>query len=144
MRRWSILMLGLGAGVFAGALLASPAAMWTGAGLVVAALLWYAASTDRPALAPAPASAVAEELSDLGSEVDRILTVAEHQAGEIVADARTRASRIRGESWVVWRQDDNGNKAEVARVNSRTAADTLATAMESRGHRQMYWVAAAD
>ncbi|MET7401822.1 hypothetical protein ABZS66_50910 [Dactylosporangium sp. NPDC005572] len=140
MRRWSILMLGVGAGAFAGALLASPAAMWTGAGLTGAALVWYAASGDRPA----PVPAVAEELAELGSEVDRILTVAEHQAGEIVADARTQASRIRGESWVVWRQDDNGNRAEVARVNSRPAADTLATAMESRGHRQMYWVAAAD
>ncbi|GGM58297.1 hypothetical protein GCM10007977_069900 [Dactylosporangium sucinum] len=136
-------MLGLGAGAFAGALLASPTAMWTGAGLVVAALLWYALTGDRPAPAPAPDPAVAPVFSGLGSEVDRILSVAEHQAGEIVADAHTQASRIRGESWVVWRQDDNGNRAEVARVNSRAAADTLATAMEARGHRQLFWVAAA-
>jgi hypothetical protein len=43
--------------------------------------------------------------------------------------------------WVVWRQDDNGNRFEVARKDSRADAEELATAMEARGHKQLYWVA---
>jgi hypothetical protein len=46
--------------------------------------------------------------------------------------------------WIVWRQDDNGNRYEVARRESRAEADEIAVAMEARGHRQMYWVAKAD
>ena len=42
--------------------------------------------------------------------------------------------------WVVWRQDDNGNKAEVARRNSHAGATALAAQLEARGHKQMYWV----
>lgn len=49
--------------------------------------------------------------------------------------------RERG-SWTVWRQDDNGNRVEVARHDNRADADTLAATMEARGHRQIYWVAA--
>lgn len=47
-------------------------------------------------------------------------------------------------SWVVWRQDDNGNRFEVRRLQSREDADTLAAEMEARGHKQMYWVTAAE
>jgi hypothetical protein len=47
-------------------------------------------------------------------------------------------------SWVVWRQDDNGNRFEVGRFPSQEAAEALASEMEARGHRQMYWVATAD
>jgi hypothetical protein len=45
--------------------------------------------------------------------------------------------------WVVWRQDDNGNRFEVARKESRADAEALATVMEARGHKQLYWVAKA-
>jgi hypothetical protein len=45
--------------------------------------------------------------------------------------------------WVVWRQDDNGNRFEVARKDSRAEAEQLATTMERRGHKQLYWVAGA-
>jgi hypothetical protein len=44
--------------------------------------------------------------------------------------------------WVVWRQDDNGNRYEVARLDSRADAEALAATMEARGHKQTYWVAA--
>lgn len=43
--------------------------------------------------------------------------------------------------WVVWRQDDNGNRFEVARRDSRADAEELAATMEARGHKQLYWVA---
>ena len=43
--------------------------------------------------------------------------------------------------WIVWRQDDNGNRFEVARKDSRADAQALAAAMEARGHKQLYWVA---
>lgn len=46
------------------------------------------------------------------------------------------------EQWVVWRQDDNGNRFVVARKASRAEADELAAEMEARGHKQLYWVEA--
>ncbi len=54
-----------------------------------------------------------------------------------VADTGTEERR-----WIVWRQDDNGNRYEVARFAVRADADALASEMEARGHRQLYWVAA--
>jgi hypothetical protein len=45
--------------------------------------------------------------------------------------------------WIVWRQDDNGNRFEVARKDSRVDAEQLAAVMEARGHKQLYWVARA-
>src|SRR5581483_5668362 len=36
--------------------------------------------------------------------------------------------------WVVWRQDDNGNLCEVARRESRAAAEELAAEFDARGH----------
>lgn len=56
-----------------------------------------------------------------------------------VADTGTADRR-----WIVWRQDDNGNRYEVERFASRADADALAAEMEARGHRQLYWVAAAN
>ncbi len=44
-------------------------------------------------------------------------------------------------SFVVMRTDDNGNDAEVRRVTSRCEADALVRELESRGHKQSYWVA---
>jgi hypothetical protein len=43
--------------------------------------------------------------------------------------------------WIVWRQDDNGNRYIVARKPSRAEADELAATLEARGHKQLYWVA---
>lgn len=45
------------------------------------------------------------------------------------------------ELWIVWRQDDNGNRFEVSRKGSRSEAESLAATMEARGHKQIYWVA---
>jgi hypothetical protein len=46
-------------------------------------------------------------------------------------------------TWAVWRQDDNGNRFEVARYGSKAEAAEHAADLESRGHRQTYWVASA-
>jgi potassium/hydrogen antiporter len=43
-------------------------------------------------------------------------------------------------TWVVWRQDDNGNRAIVSRHASRAEAEQVAGEFEARGHKQMYWV----
>ncbi len=43
-------------------------------------------------------------------------------------------------SWIVMRQDDNGNRYEVARVTSRCEAESLMYQYEARGHKQVYWV----
>jgi hypothetical protein len=52
-----------------------------------------------------------------------------------------RAAASPGGVWTVWRQDDNGNRFEVSRHGTRTEADSVAAAMEARGHKQTYWVA---
>jgi hypothetical protein len=46
--------------------------------------------------------------------------------------------------WVVWRQDDNGNRYEVARFDDRGEAQALADSLEATRHRQLYWVAATS
>lgn len=50
-------------------------------------------------------------------------------------------ARDRSQWWTVWRQDDNGNRYEVSRHDTRAEADSVAAAMEARGHKQTYWVA---
>jgi hypothetical protein len=42
--------------------------------------------------------------------------------------------------WTAWRQDDNGNRYEVSRYDSRAEADAVAARIEARGHKQTYWV----
>lgn len=44
-------------------------------------------------------------------------------------------------AWTVWRQDDNGNRIAMARYGNRRAAEAVVAAFESRGHKQLYWVA---
>jgi hypothetical protein len=54
--------------------------------------------------------------------------------------------------WVVWRQDENGNRYVVRRFpatmtetdTARAQAEELAAEMEARGHKQTYWVAADE
>jgi hypothetical protein len=46
--------------------------------------------------------------------------------------------------WVVWRQDDNGNRYEVSRFDDRAEAQALADSLEAHRHRQLYWVAEAS
>ncbi|GAA3008444.1 hypothetical protein GCM10020229_20240 [Kitasatospora albolonga] len=40
----------------------------------------------------------------------------------------------------VMRQDDNGNRALVAKGLTRPEAEALAEEFEARGHKQLYWV----
>lgn len=42
--------------------------------------------------------------------------------------------------WSVHRQDDNGNRFLVESHLSRAEADRMAAALESHGHKQLYWV----
>lgn len=43
-------------------------------------------------------------------------------------------------AWAVHRQDDNGNRFLVATGLSRVEAERLSAELESRGHKQVYWV----
>lgn len=43
-------------------------------------------------------------------------------------------------TWVVHRQDDNGNRFIVRAGLNRDEALILASEMEARGHKQTYWV----
>lgn len=60
-----------------------------------------------------------------------------------VEDEHGLTDRDLPDRWIVWRQDDNGNRFEVARKDSRTDAEELAAVMQARGHKQLYWVAKA-
>jgi hypothetical protein len=50
----------------------------------------------------------------------------------------------RTEGWTVWRQDDSGNQYVVSRHDTRAEAQAVATDMEARGHKQVYWVTVSD
>lgn len=52
-----------------------------------------------------------------------------------------RLAEDRPRRWTVWRQDDNGNRYEVSRHDTRAEAESVAAVMEARGHKQTYWVA---
>ena len=42
--------------------------------------------------------------------------------------------------WVLWRQDDNGNRVRIAEYFSETAANAEMARFESLGHKQIYWL----
>lgn len=42
--------------------------------------------------------------------------------------------------WLVVRQDDNGNRYRVGRYATRAEAQKIADSLDSRGHKQLYWV----
>lgn len=72
---------------------------------------------------------------DVAEVVDRIV-----EAFETAAQLQS-APRAQ---WVVWRQDEYGNRAEVTRRDSQEVAQKVADAMEATGHKQTYWVSPAD
>ncbi|MFB7513800.1 SPOR domain-containing protein [Streptomyces sp. NPDC056144] len=43
-------------------------------------------------------------------------------------------------TWVVVRQDDNGNRYRVGRYETEDEARKMADSLDSRGHKQLYWV----
>jgi hypothetical protein len=47
-------------------------------------------------------------------------------------------------SWAVHRQDDNGNRFLVRAGLDREEALRLASELEARGHKQLYWVEAVS
>lgn len=59
--------------------------------------------------------------------------------GESAADAGAG-----GSTWIVWRQDDHGNEAQVATGLTRARAEELVEEFTARGHKQVYWVAQVD
>ncbi len=46
--------------------------------------------------------------------------------------------------WALWRLDDNDNRFVVAVFARREEAEAAARAFEAHGHKQTYWVEAAD
>jgi hypothetical protein len=43
-------------------------------------------------------------------------------------------------SWLLLRQDDNGNRYEISRFPTREEAEDAAAKFEARGHKQLYYV----
>ncbi|MFE2041443.1 SPOR domain-containing protein [Streptomyces sp. NPDC059477] len=46
--------------------------------------------------------------------------------------------------WLVIRQDDNGNRYRVGRYATRAEAQGIADSLDSRGHKQLYFVECID
>ena len=44
--------------------------------------------------------------------------------------------------WVLWREDDNGNRVEIDRYRSYAKAEQDERIYADRGHRQSYWICA--
>ena len=42
--------------------------------------------------------------------------------------------------WVLWRQDDNGNRFVVATFDDQKAAEAALRAFERKKHKQTYWI----
>jgi hypothetical protein len=55
-------------------------------------------------------------------------------------DAATPFNPHNAGTWRVYRQDDNGNRFVVQAHLNREDAERLVTELESRGHKQVYWV----
>lgn len=57
-----------------------------------------------------------------------------------VSSLHPRIDLARLPAWALLRQDDNGNRFELARVRSYTKACAQQQMYADRGHKQMYWV----
>lgn len=42
--------------------------------------------------------------------------------------------------WLVIREDDNGNRYRVGRYATQGEAQKIADKLDTRGHKQLYWV----
>jgi len=148
MRPWALLLIGLGAGLFAGSQLAASraqsTALWTGVAATVVGLVMMAASGTPPA---DEGEADRPAFAGLGSRVEGILRTAENQAADQLRQAERDALRVRARVeaglWVVLREGNDGARYEVARLESRSDADSVVAALEARGHLQRYSVAPA-
>lgn len=96
-QRWSTAFAWLGVGALVGAYTGG-SALWIGAGLLCAGLLLRLAVPGGDAtLLPGPAETrrnAPSELSGLGTQVERILRLAEEQADDHLAEARKQAQEI--------------------------------------------------
>jgi hypothetical protein len=50
------------------------------------------------------------------------------------------AAAHQGATWVLWRQDDNGNTFVVSAIESPEETEHARKGYEARGHKQRYWV----
>jgi hypothetical protein len=57
-----------------------------------------------------------------------------------VSFVHAQVDRTRLPEWALWRQDDNGNRFEMARFHCYAKASAQAQMYTARGHRQLYWV----
>jgi hypothetical protein len=76
-------------------------------------------------------------------ELERIISGLSTESGRLpAADWRlmSLAETNKMGTWVVCRQDDNGNRFVVRTGLSRDEAERMTAELESHGHKQLYWV----
>lgn len=62
-----------------------------------------------------------------------------HEASRSTRDEDAAAPRF-----ALYRQDDNGNRIEMARFFTQREAEHQRDVFEARGHKQFYWVEPLD
>src|SRR5690242_21200900 len=85
-----------------------------------------------------PEQILAEVEAQVRDHVDRIERTWEALA--LMARSPGEGQSVQEPAWVLWRQDDNGNRFEVGRFSLREQADRAAAEYEARRHKQTYWV----
>lgn len=124
---------------------------FTLAGLEPEAFALYRRDVDRGSCDPArlaretaalhAATGPAERLVTLRVSDGALARVEPAPAGFHLPDV-SRDQRLAARAgWSVWREDDNGNRFEVARGQSLADAGLQRDQLEARGHRQHYWLA---
>ena len=72
--------------------------------------------------------------------IDRTIMPVNQSTMQGEAESRQERTEAADELWSIWRQDDNGQKYEVARGLTLEAAKLRVAELESHGHKQTYWV----
>lgn len=60
--------------------------------------------------------------------------------GGLLRSAASQGGGDSGGCWTVWRQDDNGNRAQVSTGYSREEAERVCARFEALRHKQVLWV----
>ncbi len=91
----------------------------------------------------------AAELESFNAGIEGRLEVVSHYVGREVEGALDpttglpiELADLQSDRFVVWRQDDNGNRVRMREGLSLSEAETVVREFEARGHKQMYWVQA--
>lgn len=83
---------------------------------------------------------VSDQITDITQALEDVL----ESLGVLTSELRSMHPSFQFHDYKLWRQDDNGNVAEVEAFNSRSDASIAARHYSELGHKQHYWVERCD